>query len=446
MRAPRAGAGLPALALLAALGAAVLAPRPVLAVEGQLEPGIVLPGGEGLLPIALRDAAGAPFLARADELALKVGGRQIESLAIAGFAPAPGGEPCHMLLLLDLPALDEPTRRAWAERLARFLAPAPGVTRALAVAAAGQATWVKPGGPAPTAAALAERLDAQAAAGKPERLWDSLLDALAGLSGGGGLPPRRVLILVSDGLEATPSRHPLASCLEAAQLARVPVYVLALPAATAGGAAGGRRLAELAAGSGGRLLVAESGRVEETWQALTSGVSAVQALRFRAPASPRPEPLQLEIGGAGGGLLTGSLAPRTRVAAGADSRLLFLFALPLLAVAGAVIVWHRRRGVGRLSFVENGIRRERVLPHRGLSIGSDPGSDLLVAHPHVSRQHAVLRLQRGQVLLTDLRSTNGTAVNGRPVRSQVLRDGDRILLGGSVEIVFARRRGRASTQ
>lgn len=406
------------LLVAAALGpgaALLFAPGARAAVEGQLEPGLALPGGECLLPIALRDAAGAPFPARVDELALSVAGRRIESLRLGAFAPAPGGEPCVQRLLLDLPALDGPARQAWADRQARFLASAPGLQR-------------------------------QVVAQNPERLWDSLLDALAGLSGAGGLPPRRVLILVSDGLEAAPSKHPLASCLEAAKLARVPVYVLALPAATAAGAAGGRRLAELAAGSGGRLLVAEAGRVEEAWQALLDGIAAVQALHFRAPESPRPEPLQLEIGGAGGGVLAGSLAARTRVAAGADSRLLFLLALPLLAVVGAVIVWQRRGGVGRLSFVENGIRRERVLPHGGLSIGSDPGSDLMVAHPHVSRQHAVLRLQRGRVLLTDLRSTNGTAVNGRPVRSQILSDGDRILLGGSVEIVFTRRRGRASTQ
>jgi len=413
----RAGgrAGLLLAGALALAGGALCAAGRAAAVEGQLEPGLALPGGDCLLPIALRDAAGAPFLARAEELALSVAGRRVESLALGAFAPAPGGEPCHQGLLLDLPALDGPARAAWTTRVARFMAGGPGLERRLA-------------------------------AQDPERLWDALLAALAGLSSAGDLPPRRVLILVSDGLEAAPSEHPLASCLEAAKLARVPVYVLALPAATAPGAAGGRRLAELAAGSGGRLLVAEEGRVEERWQELVAGATAVQALRFRAPASPRPEPLQLEIGGAGGGVLTGTLAPRTRVAAGADSRLRFLLALPLLAAAGAVIVWHRRRGVGRLSYVENGIHRERVLLHGGLSIGSDPGSGLLVDHPHVSRQHAVLRLQRGRVLLTDLRSTNGTAVNGRPVRSQILSDGDRILLGGSVEIVFTRRRGRASTQ
>lgn len=439
MRSPRAARRLArGGGLLLALAALALAPRRVDALAGHLEPGIALAGDECLLPIALRDGAGAPYPARLDELSLTLNGRRVEGLRLGNFAPALGGEPCRQLLLLDLPALDASARRAWAERLAAYLEGGPGLERELAVAADGLARWAAPGRRL-GAAELDERL-AGGAAGS-ERLWDALLAGLAALSAGEA-PARRAILLVSDGQEGKPSRHPLASCLEAAKLTRVPVYVLALP----GPAAGGRRLAELAAASGGQLVTAESAAPGAQWGDLLTALASAQALRFRAPRPDRPLSLQLEVGGAGGGQFAGTLAPRTRVAAGADSRLLYLLALPLLAGIGAVIVWQRRGGVGRLQFVDNGIRRERVLPHRGLSIGSDPGSDLLVAHPHVSRQHAVLRLQRGQVLLTDLRSTNGTAVNGQPVRSQILRDGDRILLGGSVEIVFTRRRSRARTQ
>ena len=40
--------------------------------------------------------------------------------------------------------------------------------------------------------------------------------------------------------------------------------------------------------------------------------------------------------------------------------------------------------------------------------------------------------------LVDLGSTNGTEVNGRPIKRQQLDDGDRITIG-STEIVFGRR-------
>ncbi len=47
-------------------------------------------------------------------------------------------------------------------------------------------------------------------------------------------------------------------------------------------------------------------------------------------------------------------------------------------------------------------------------------------------------MQGAEVVLTDLRSTNGTMVGGEPVRTAVLRDGDHIVLGGAVELIYQR--------
>jgi pSer/pThr/pTyr-binding forkhead associated (FHA) protein len=47
----------------------------------------------------------------------------------------------------------------------------------------------------------------------------------------------------------------------------------------------------------------------------------------------------------------------------------------------------------------------------------------------VSRHHAELRVENDQVVLVDLGSTNGTFVNGQPVRRVTLSDGTRIALG-----------------
>ena len=47
----------------------------------------------------------------------------------------------------------------------------------------------------------------------------------------------------------------------------------------------------------------------------------------------------------------------------------------------------------------------------------------------MSRHHAELRVENGQVVLVDLGSTNGTFVNGQPVRRVALSDGTQVTLG-----------------
>ncbi|MGW1801495.1 FHA domain-containing protein [Streptomyces sp. NPDC001984] len=63
-------------------------------------------------------------------------------------------------------------------------------------------------------------------------------------------------------------------------------------------------------------------------------------------------------------------------------------------------------------------------------VGRAPGCDLRLEHPHVSGRHAELSRSGVQVLIEDLSSTNGTYVNGSPVRGpQPLRSGDTICFG-----------------
>ncbi len=52
-----------------------------------------------------------------------------------------------------------------------------------------------------------------------------------------------------------------------------------------------------------------------------------------------------------------------------------------------------------------------------VTIGRDPGNDLTLDHPQISRYHARLELQQdGSLRITDLNSTNGTFVNGQQLR------------------------------
>jgi pSer/pThr/pTyr-binding forkhead associated (FHA) protein len=51
-------------------------------------------------------------------------------------------------------------------------------------------------------------------------------------------------------------------------------------------------------------------------------------------------------------------------------------------------------------------------------IGRDSDCDLAIPSPSVSRRHAQFRLQDGQWSIEDLRTRNGTWVNGQQIRSR----------------------------
>jgi len=70
-----------------------------------------------------------------------------------------------------------------------------------------------------------------------------------------------------------------------------------------------------------------------------------------------------------------------------------------------------------------------------ISIGRLPESDIFLNEPHVSCTHASLISSGGVFELFDLNSTCGTFVNGEPIQTRVLVNGDRIRFG-FVECLF----------
>ena len=70
-------------------------------------------------------------------------------------------------------------------------------------------------------------------------------------------------------------------------------------------------------------------------------------------------------------------------------------------------------------------------------IGRAPLNHIVIDHPAVSAQHAVLLRVGDSYSLKDLNSTNGTQVNGDFVTDAELKNGDTIRFG-SVTAVFAR--------
>ncbi len=74
--------------------------------------------------------------------------------------------------------------------------------------------------------------------------------------------------------------------------------------------------------------------------------------------------------------------------------------------------------------------RRVVVTTYGLRIGRTADNDLVLADGAVSRHHCVLTATSGGFVLTDLRSTHGTCVNGaRLEMPRVLEDGDVIQVG-----------------
>jgi predicted component of type VI protein secretion system len=85
-----------------------------------------------------------------------------------------------------------------------------------------------------------------------------------------------------------------------------------------------------------------------------------------------------------------------------------------------------------LDGVDKGKVFHRITP---ISIGREEGNSVQLNDERVSRYHAKIQEDQGQLVLTDLESTNGTRVNGEPVPLTILRVGDRIALGRSVLLV-----------
>jgi hypothetical protein len=63
------------------------------------------------------------------------------------------------------------------------------------------------------------------------------------------------------------------------------------------------------------------------------------------------------------------------------------------------------------------------------SAGRDPRSDIFLDDVTVSRRHAEFRSGRDELQVVDIDSLNGTYVNGQPIDSAVLTNGDEIQMG-----------------
>jgi hypothetical protein len=80
-----------------------------------------------------------------------------------------------------------------------------------------------------------------------------------------------------------------------------------------------------------------------------------------------------------------------------------------------------------------------------VTIGREEGNGLRLNDERVSRFHAKVQVEDGDIILTDLDSTNGTRVNGTAIQIRRLRPGDQVSIGrsmllfGTMEEIAARK-------
>jgi serine phosphatase RsbU (regulator of sigma subunit) len=91
-----------------------------------------------------------------------------------------------------------------------------------------------------------------------------------------------------------------------------------------------------------------------------------------------------------------------------------------------------------LVIVFGGMQTHYALAKPVVTIGRRPDRDVVIAEPHVSRNHAQIEQRGSEYFLVDLGSSHGTFVNGQAAQQHCLRAGDRIELGaiGGSYLIF----------
>jgi len=79
--------------------------------------------------------------------------------------------------------------------------------------------------------------------------------------------------------------------------------------------------------------------------------------------------------------------------------------------------------------IDGVVIKEVQLTKDRTTLGRRPYNDIVIDNLAVSGEHAVVQMQGGEVYLEDLNSTNGTYVNGKAAKKQLLQNDDTVEVG-----------------
>src|SRR5690606_35527339 len=79
---------------------------------------------------------------------------------------------------------------------------------------------------------------------------------------------------------------------------------------------------------------------------------------------------------------------------------------------------------------KGGAQRREQFDQSEVTVGRVQGNDIILPKGNVSKRHSRIVLKDGRFIVVDLKSTNGTYVNGRKITSPlVVKPGDKIYIG-----------------
>ena len=73
--------------------------------------------------------------------------------------------------------------------------------------------------------------------------------------------------------------------------------------------------------------------------------------------------------------------------------------------------------------------KDVILTKNRTTMGRRPYNDIVIDNLAVSGEHAVIQMSGGQVYIEDLNSTNGTNLNGKSIKRELLHNNDTIEIG-----------------
>lgn len=289
-----------------------------------------------------------------------------------------------------------------------------------------------------TAAAAVRDRELDLARGQHTRLYDGLRKGLEMIRNNPGVPRRAFVIVLSDG-EDDGSQSKLDDVVQLATGVeeQAPILVFAIGYVGRAPESATQALKQLAERAGGSFMRADSAsRVEDFFDAATSQVLSSYVVRFPADFDDAKHDIRLALG-------ESSAMRPFKYPPGSGSVWPMLAALGVAALVVAlgalVFSWWRSASLGRLE-VMSGQSKGTTFPLRPgrTRIGANEDNDLTLPTDTVSRYHAEIIARGRRVEIEDLRSKNGTFVNGGAIdRRHRLRPGDRIRIA-DVELRFER--------
>jgi hypothetical protein len=261
-------------------------------------------------------------------------------------------------------------------------------------------------------------------------LYDGIHRAVELVRRGSDLPRRAFVIVFSDGRDGGSNRS-LDQVIELAKGGesepRIPIFTVGYAGRGGGGLEVLQKLAVETGGAAGRAT-----HLKGLYDDALEQMRHSYVLRYQSDMDGSRHVVAVGV--------EGKLDSRSALFPKIEAA---LWLWPLVAGMAVIVLLLLRtaigsRSPGSLRVVQGPLAEERFALRRGRTrIGSLEDNDVVIDTDVVSRYHAEIHSRGKKTEIRDLRSTNGTLVNGVAVESSPLQPGDRIRVG-DVEMVFER--------